>query len=532
MRPAFIVAAAAAAWLGKGAAAVWAADAGEGEPPIEAAGAEGTFLRALHARVHTRWSDNFLKMAAAQLPKTHALNDAGLRAVVEVTLERNGALVELAVKERSGAADFDAAAADVLKDSLPMPGAPEEMLSDDDRLHLTWAFARDHRRCGEVKAFQKESPLEEALPRLMAKKREAEALRRVKAAAATAPDPALSLFATAWLKSALADPRLARTAAFALLAAGDTTGEKLVREAIQQGEVGGGAAVLARAKLPVCELVKDNLGKDGSREQAAAVEALRAGAEAACAPALLKVAQSRKLPAVVRAGAIEALGAGADAAARQALVELEKDGPTAVRAAALLAAAQPGGGRSTLLHLTPGLRDPALEVRVAAITGILRAGGDGGLDQLYLLFKETDPRPYEAAAAGLARLSSEKSAGALGRMLRKEDKRIRVAAAAALASRSDGFARTALEAARKDAAIGVVVFASALMSDAERREVVARLAGDPDAPRLYRALVAGSGRRAAAEWLLGKMPQLTPAAKLDLLGAWMAGGASEATAAR
>jgi hypothetical protein len=148
--------------------------------------------------------------------------------------------------------------------------------------------------------------------------------------------------------------------------------------------------------------------------------------------------------------------------------------------------------------------------------------GDASLEQLYLLFKEKDPRPYEAAAAGLARLSSEASANMLVRILHKDDLRARRAAAAALAMRSDEHARKALELVRQEPAPEVCVFAASQMSETERREAVAALpANGAEEIRRYRALVAGSARAAAADWLLGTLPKVDAATKVDLLGAWL-----------
>jgi TonB family protein len=501
------------------AGATQTAIAADGEPELEAPGATGSYLRSLHARVHSRWSGNFLKMASAQLPKTHPLNAPELRVVLEATLARDGALVDTHVSAPSGVAELDAAALEVLKESAPMPAAPAELISDDDQVHLTWAFARDRRACSEVKVVQKEGPLEEALPRLLAAKREAEALRRI--AAAPAPERSLSLFAATWLKRALPDPKLARAAAIGLLGAGDASGEKLAREALgQEDAAAAAAAALAHAKRSLCPLVKDNLARTGTRPQMAALLALRAAPDAACLPELIAVAHNRSLLVPSRVAALEALGPIADAPARKAVVELEKDPLPAVRAAAVLALAQPGGGKAALFRLTPLLRDPAVEVRAAAIAGVLRVAGDSALDQLYLLGKETDPRPYEAAAAGLSRLASDASAQLLLRIYLRKDKVTRTAAAAALAARSDEFARAALDAVKDDPAPEIRVFASALLEPAERRATAHAAQG----PQLYRALLGAADRSGAAAWLVDRFPSSPPPVQAELLSAWLVAG--------
>jgi len=174
----------------------------DAEPPIGGEGAKADYTRALHARVHSRWAENFLAMASAQLPKEHAVNDPTRRAVLEVVLAANGKLVSSRVQSGSGASEFDAAAVEVLESSGPFAASPEEALSDDGQAHLTWAFARDDRRCSELAVVDKVSPLAEAVPRLIEGKREREALRRVRAAADAG---ALEVFARAWLKRAMAN---------------------------------------------------------------------------------------------------------------------------------------------------------------------------------------------------------------------------------------------------------------------------------------------------------------------------------------
>jgi HEAT repeat protein len=254
------------------------------------------------------------------------------------------------------------------------------------------------------------------------------------------------------------------------------------------------------------------------------VAALQIAPDAACVPGLTAVAQNRKLSVAVRAAALEGLGQSGESAAKKVIAEAEREGTTAVRAAAILASAQPGGGRAVLFRLTPMLRDPGVEVRVAAIAGLLRSVGDAALDQLYLLFKESDPRPYEAGGRRLARLSSEASAELLGRMLRKDDKRIRQAAAAALAARSDTRARALLEKVKEDGEAEIRVFASAQMDPSQRQQTVSALPAEGQ--RLYRALLQGTARLAAGDWLLGVLAKADPLSQTEMLGLWLSAAAN------
>jgi TonB family protein len=495
--------------------------AAEPEILLGTPGPAGAYLQTLHTRGSQRWEGNFLATATAKLPKDHPLNNPSLRVVLDVVVIKTGKLGGVTVKESSGLPDFDTAAVEVAKDSLPLAAAPDESLSDDNKVHFTWAFARDDRRCDELKLIHAESPLEEAIPRLLSYGREGEALKRVRGA--RAPETAMSLFATAWLRRAVEQGEVAPAAAAALIAAGERADEALVRKAVQQGDQSAALpAAIARAKLQVCGQLGDRLASKGSPEQAAAVSLLRLSGEAACAPALINIVQTPSLPLPLRLAAVEALGAGPDPAGKKVIRDLAANGtPAALKAAAIIASAPPGGGNATLFRLAPMLHDPSLDIRVAVISGLLRGVGEPSVAQFYLLFNEKDARPYEAAAAGLAHLSSEASATLLARMLKKDDARIRQAGAAALAHRTDAFARKALENVRNDAAPEVRVFAASLLDEGQRRDLVAALPAT-DMPRLYRALVNGSARTAAADWLLTALPKAPPPAKIDLLGTWIA----------
>lgn len=495
-----------------------------GEPAIQGAGPAADFLRAAHARVHRRWAENFLPMAARQLAKGHPVNDPKLVVGLAATLDRRGALVDVRVEASSGTQEFDDTALDVIRDSAPFGAPPEAALSDDDRLHVRWSLARDHRACSDVAAVDVEAPFDEAFPRLLKAGRDGEVLRRVKKAVQAGNERAVTALARAWLRRALANPKTAGLSGGALLAAGDADGEEPLVGALRKGEaVELRASVKLRTSL--CEAVKPLLARDGTREQAAAAGLLRGRAEVACVPALVAMAGNKKLPVAVRALAIEALGGTGDSAAKGAITAAEQEKSPALRAAAVLAVAQPGGGKAVLFKLTPLLRDPAIDVRIAASVGLVRSVGDQALEQLYLLYKETDPRPYEAVAAALGRLSSQASADMLVRMLRKDDRRARVAAAAALAGRSDAGAQAALQVILKDTDPSVRVFAAVAMGPGERGLALDGVALSDSGMRVFRALAAGGGpaRVAAASWLAARFSGANPAQQIELLGKWLEG---------
>jgi TonB family protein len=441
------------------------------EPEVQGSGAEGAYLRAVHDRVHARWNDNFLRMVAAKLPKEHALNAPELEVVMQVTVTPTGAVIVAAVERSSGQPEFDRAAREVLEDSSPLPPPPEQVLSDDQRAHFNWTLARGKQGCAGVALVQKEGPLEQAVPWLVTHNREQDAARRLRAAPAIVRERAFALWARTWLEAALKDRQLARTAAIGLMNLGHPRAEALVRKAVLERELDEiEAAVLDRTRFPLP------------------------------APALL---------------------------AGPSLPDIEREPVTALRAAAIVAWATPERARLALIRLSPMLRDPSVEIRIAAIAGLLQAAGDSSLDQLYLLFKEKDPRPYQAAAAGLARLRSEASAQLLVRMLQRSDPNVRLAAAAALAARADQHARKALAIVRRHQDAQVRVFAAALMDPPERLAAVNEAAATATGPGLYRALLTGSAKALAIDWLLAQLPGAPAATKVQLLALWSASAAGE-----
>jgi hypothetical protein len=175
--------------------------------------------------------------------------------------------------------------------------------------------------------------------------------------------------------------------------------------------------------------------------------------------------------------------------------------------------------------MAPLLHDPAPEIRAAAAAGVLRAGGDLGLEQLYLLARERDPRPLLAAAAEMGRMNTEDSAALLGKWLKRTDKTVRRAAIQALAARHDEAARALVEpilhAAITDPAEDPTVRALAL--NAATPAQIAAMSADDRLGRLgYRALIDANLREDAARWLLGNLERLSPEDRIAVLGDWIA----------
>lgn len=492
------------------------------EPPIKAKGEVGAYLQVIHDRVHRRWSKNFVW---ALVPGRNPFNDASLRVAVRINVLPSGVIQSADVTVHSGLAELDDLAVSIVRESGPWPPLPASARSDDGQGYFEWNFYRDHRLCSDIRTVSREDAVEDAVPRYLAKKKDADAWRRVAAVAKTEPDPVLSWFARLWLKRALGEPATARAAAAGLLAAGDQSSLAVVQQTLQQGgaESAMAAQAFVKAKLPLCPLIKDNLTKDPGPAQEAAVAALAFSLEKDCVPGLGAVAGNAKVAMAVRMSAIKTLSDSPAPAALDALGALKNDPAPGVRSAAILAGVRPGSGRATVYKLIPFLKDPNVDVRAAASAGVVRAAGDAELGQLYLLFKESDPRPYEMVAAELGRSATAATAQLLGKMLKKDDQRVRVAAARALATRTDDFARSLLASVAGDTNPEVKAFAVAsggLTVDAGRQLLAASPA---DARKLYPQLAIGPSRPIAAAWLVQNFAGLDAVGKVEVLGQWLAG---------
>jgi TonB family protein len=490
------------------------------EPPIEGEGRAKPYLEGLHAKVHKLWTDSFLAMAEGHLAKDHPINDRTRAAELALTLTVEGKLADVKVAKTSGSSDFDASALDVVKASAPFAVAPEDVLSDDGKVHVLWRFARDDRRCSGVSVQLGKLALEAAVPTLVAQGREALAIERLKEADEKDRLAAFSQLARAWLDRLEDDKALVLQVAVANATAGDERGAERLRKALNTDEAGIAAPALASLKVSLCDLLKERLADPQSK--AAALSVLSPFPDGECISAVAGLAQDRKAAVSDRVAAVVGLGAREEPEAKAALKELFKDAAAPVRAAAILAEARPGAGKGAVFRLTALLRDPSIEIRTAAAAALVRAGGEEALSQLFLLFKERDARAYEAVARELGALSGESSAQMLMRFVRKDDRRVQLAGARALARRQDPFA------AKAQATL-------ATSTDAELRFLAAPTLTDPDqrkgaagAPEGYAwtdscvALMQAGGKLAAVDWILAQFPKLGPEARVELMGAWLA----------
>jgi TonB family protein len=89
---------------------------------------------------------------------------------IRIALDSEGKIHEVSTASSSGNEEFDQVAREILGDLEMLAKPPPEWVSDDDRVHITWSFARDKRQAGAASASLQrvKLPLTEALPRLLA----------------------------------------------------------------------------------------------------------------------------------------------------------------------------------------------------------------------------------------------------------------------------------------------------------------------------------------------------------------------------
>ena len=393
------------------------------EPAIMGGPNDVEYLRKIHAHVHKRWADNFLALIGQNLELSNPLNDAARVAEVDVVISGSGKLVSATITKGSGFAGFDDAISEVLKDCVPFPTPPQTSRSDDDNLHLHWTFARDERRCSGVVVLHVDDPLEIAVPKLMKAGRRDEIVARIAAARAGGvhAEPAMTSLANEWLRGAGKQPFATVKIAGTLAAKGDADAIAFLKAAVKKpADARAAGAILAANKVAICPLVKAGLEGANAAEQLTAAQALATSSETACVPGLVKMLENPKLKAEARAAAATALGPVDDVIGQAALAAAAKDeGNTTVKAAALLAQIRPNAGRAKMLGMVHWVKEPAVELKAAGSAGVVRAGGDSDFDDLYMLFRDTDPRPAEATLRELERVQSDEGTKMIAKLMRR-----------------------------------------------------------------------------------------------------------------
>jgi TonB family protein len=486
-------------------------------------GPEATYLAALHAHIHRRWSDNFLRLIGEKLELNNPLNVAERTAEVDVVISPDGQLLSSKISRSSGFPGFDDAIIEILRDAVPYPKPPSQVRSDDDNLRLHWLFARDQRRCAGVVVTRSYDPVELALPKLLHQGRRDEALKRVALARGSGEHvaPQLTLLALDWIKAALHEPYATVAIARTLGARGDADAIKWLKAAVRRPDLAADAgAALAALKVPVCPLVKDFFDSQNWADHQPAAVALATAGEAACLPGLTTLLGNTKARPEARAAAAVALGNIEDPAAKKALGDAAKDANPTVHGAAMLAQIRPGAGRRAVIAMEAYIRDPAPDLRAAAAAGVVRAGGDTNLADLYVLFKETDARPALASLRELRNLHTEESTKLVARLAHRPQLEVTKLAADILFERqardSYGTLKTFLE---PSAALPMRARALVVADDATLRS----LGADPNLGIwVFRARLLRGEPDLAADWFVAYGTKLPPAAQADAMNEWIA----------
>src|SRR6185312_11810147 len=256
-------------------------------------------------------------------------------------------------------------------------------------------------------------------------------------------------------------------------------------------------------------------------DQANAAVALATAGESACLSGLTKLLTSGKAAPDTRAAAATALGAIDDPAAMKTLKATMDDTKPEVKAAALLAQVRPGSGRSKVFLVEPFLRDASPFLRAAAAAGVVRAGGDANLADLYVLFKENDARPPLAALKELERLQTEESTRLIVKLLHRPQPDVQRLAADILIRRGALPAlKSFLEPGADPAMRGRALVAA---DDAQFQAAAA----DPKlGVWVYRALLFRGQPDQAADWFVAHGAKLSPAEAADAMADWVTNAAA------
>jgi len=504
-------------------AAIIAADKlPESALPLPPAGPEATYLTEVHALIHRRFTDNFLRLIGEKLELTNPLNAPGLEAEVDLAISGDGQLLSSQVTKSSGFPGFDDAVLEIVRDVVPYPRAPMQVRSDDGTTHLHWIFARDQRRDSGVSVRRTFDPIATALPRLLQQGRRDEALNRIAFSRAKGEHigEQFTMLALDWLKASLHQPYTSVRVAKLLGARGDADAVNWLKASLRRTELAGAAGeALSALKIPVCPLVKDMLEGSNPADQANAAAALATAGDPACLNGLIKLVSTGKVSPDTRAAAATALGAIDDPAATKTLKSTMDDNKPEVKAAALLAQIRPGSGRSKVFLAEPFLRDPSPFLRAAAAAGVVRAGGDANLADLYVLFKENDARPLMAALKELERLQTEESTHLIAKLMHRPQPDVQRLAADILIRRGarDSFPafKSFLEPNADPAMRGRALVAA---DDAQFQAAVA----DPKLGIwVYRALLFRGQPDQAADWFVAHGAKLSPAEAADAMADWV-----------
>lgn len=536
------------------------------------------YLDQVHTRVREGWTA-FLEDCRLRLPPAHPLNDAALAATVSIVVDAQGQVVDVQVVQPSGNDDFDEVARAVAAEAGPFPAPERALLSDDDRLYLTWLFARDVRQAGAAtaKLERAEWTLDQAVPKFLADGNLGEAARRVAQAASGGGDRAQVLaFAERVMQAAIReglgspDPAVQR---LAIDAAGRARVEAAARElrsiadgaldvgqraaAIRAlGEVGDVAAapmlaqILERDQGANADLTGaagkalarlgggDRLAQivvgwftDGKAGKTPAARAQTWAALIATGHTPVKKAVPHLPPLlgspdpVVRAAACRALGTAVAVDATAAWKGLRKgitDADASVRAAcvqAVAAAAATGAkSRSSFWLVAPLLKDRDERVRAAAVLAVVRLEPGRAGTELAAIGRDKSPVVLVSLAEAWVRTgAADRTAALLGH----ESPAVRAAAATALAAGNDAARARLTGHAGLDPALRLVA-----LEHTRDRGAIEAASTDPD-PAIRTAaaarLIALRGRAETVAGVTSQIAAAPPAGaeRVRLAAAWL-----------
>ncbi len=494
------------------------------------------YLTAVAQQLQPPWAQ-FLEDCRLRLPITHPLNAANLEARAELAIDRTGKVVVVSVTT-SGLADFDLAVRQLLADATRLGVPPLELVSDDDRLHVRWLFARDRRQAGPATAelLDVELPVLAVTEKLLAAGDLARAARRIVtsktgsadrdtatervmiaalrealgstgAAARTSAVEAAGRTGTHVLASQIraflaptvdTELRLAAVVTAAML--GDQTAVPIIARQLPADLANYPRLALAETAAllqlggrdAAAEAIQRALEADPKAPMVVALQALALVPIPAIAPKL--AGWFSKGDARTRAGVCAAVAT--DVPAPSFVMRGLRDADATVRATCVDAAGRQGRARAQPAILRR-LRELALDrdrmVRARAVAAL------AVLDTARGLRAATDPAP-EVRAAAIASASEPE----LRAMLADPDPDVRAAAVAALADRApDVLARAA-----SDVAPQVRRAAIAALAD---EEALTRLAADVAPEVATDALVALAQHRGRAAMTAPLLVQLASA---------------------
>lgn len=115
------------------------------------------YLARMHKEIHALWAHGYLiRLDTMYRGLDPRLHNPDIEAVMEITLDSLGQVIDVRVVRSSGIMDYDSEAIRVAWNSSPGIAPPKIMLSTTGKAYIHWTFWRDTRQCGVfgVKVFR------------------------------------------------------------------------------------------------------------------------------------------------------------------------------------------------------------------------------------------------------------------------------------------------------------------------------------------------------------------------------------------